>query len=195
MKITPQSVYRIVSKLNLTKREIVKDIGNIYNIPNFSNYIITSDFQIIRKKDNVKISLSENNDGYITLKLTDDEGKRRTLQYHRVLATVFYPITDLKDKLQVNHIDGNKKNNNLFNLEWCTPSQNQKHAYDNGLKKFKTGNSKYTNEEIHNVCKLLELHKSPKKVFDLVNGEVNLVVIQQIHSKRRWVAISKEYNF
>ena len=35
--------------------------------------------------------------------------------------------------LQVNNIDGNKQNNDFRNLEWVTPSQNTKHAYDNGL--------------------------------------------------------------
>lgn len=42
----------------------------------------------------------------------------------------FNPISE---NLQVNHIDGNKSNNSLVNLEWCTDSENKIHAYKNGL--------------------------------------------------------------
>ena len=42
-------------------------------------------------------------------------------------------------KLEVNHIDGDKQNNNADNLEWCTRSENEQHARATGLKKIVTG--------------------------------------------------------
>lgn len=51
---------------------------------------------------------------------------------HRLVATAYCEGAD--DNLQVNHKDGNKTNNSADNLEWVTPGQNQKHAYDTGLK-------------------------------------------------------------
>ena len=61
----------------------------------------------------------------------------RTYHIHRLLAGTFHPIPDRLGgvkKLDVNHIDGNKHNNALDNLEWVTRSENCLHAYATGLR-------------------------------------------------------------
>lgn len=56
----------------------------------------------------------------------------KTFKVHRLVAQVFLP--NLENKEQVNHIDGNKENNNINNLEWCTQIENMTHSYKIGLR-------------------------------------------------------------
>lgn len=74
-----------------------------------------------------------NSTGYSMVALFKN-GERRDLKIHRLVACSF--LENPQNKPQVNHKDGNKLNNNLENLEWCTNSENQKHAYQTGLRKF-----------------------------------------------------------
>jgi DNA gyrase/topoisomerase IV subunit A len=68
--------------------------------------------------------------GYRTIILHKD-GKAHTFQVHRLVAMAFIPNSD--NKPQVNHIDCNKKNNHVENLEWVTQEENMKHASENGI--------------------------------------------------------------
>lgn len=69
-------------------------------------------------------------------------GKKKPKTIHRIVATLF--IDNPNNKPCVNHIDGNKKNNNASNLEWCTYSENNTHSYKIGLSKIRVGdNSRY----------------------------------------------------
>lgn len=59
--------------------------------------------------------------------------KNTTRYIHRMVAQMFIPNPE--NKPCVNHIDGNKLNNCVSNLQWCTHSENNKHAYEIGLKR------------------------------------------------------------
>lgn len=80
-------------------------------------------------------------------------GKEKSFSVHRLVAIAFIPNPD--NKPQVNHIDGCKLNACLSNLEWATPSENGKHAFNTGLSKNARGGddsqSKLTNEQARYV--------------------------------------------
>ena len=96
-------------------------------IPGFPNYTICKDGIIIGKAEK-KQTLGKNGYRYVTL-YSNNQSKK--LYIHRLLAELYIPNPECKRT--VNHIDGNKQNNCLTNLEWHTDSENIKHAYDNGL--------------------------------------------------------------
>ena len=96
-------------------------------IPGFPNYTICKDGIVIGKAEK-KQTLGKNGYRYVTL-YSNNQSKK--LYIHRLLAELYIPNPECKRT--VNHIDGNKQNNCLTNLEWHTDSENIKHAYDNGL--------------------------------------------------------------
>lgn len=65
------------------------------------------------------------------------DGKPKTYLVHRLVAEAFIPKVEGKD--YINHKDGNRRNNHVSNLEWCTYEENNNHAFDNGL--IKTGHA------------------------------------------------------
>lgn len=70
--------------------------------------------------------------GYLVVILCKNK-KHKPFYVHRLVAQTFL---ENKDKCnQVNHIDGDKSNNNVCNLEWCNDYENKCHAYKNGLRK------------------------------------------------------------
>lgn len=73
----------------------------------------------------------KNQKHYAHVALTKN-AKPKTTSVHRIVAQAFIPNPD--NKPQVNHIDGDKKNNCADNLEWATQSENMRHAFKFGLK-------------------------------------------------------------
>lgn len=72
-----------------------------------------------------------NTKGYLQVQLCKDE-KRKLFLVHRIVAEHFIPRLNEEQDV-INHIDGNKQNNNVENLEWCTQEQNVQHAIKNKL--------------------------------------------------------------
>lgn len=83
------------------------------------------------------------------------EGVQKSFAVHRLVAEAFLENPD--NKPQVNHIDGNRKNNNISNLEWVTASENVKHAYKIGIM--------YRKGEAHPKVKLTE--RQVKEIYIL----------------------------
>ena len=101
-------------------------------ITDFPKYEVST-FGNVRVIKTGKIRIpSTINSGYHKLSLSKAKVKySRTV--HRLVMLTFSPIPNAS-KMQVNHIDGDKKNNNLSNLEWVTCGDNHRHAYETGLK-------------------------------------------------------------
>lgn len=97
----------------------------------YYNYVGTyeiSNYGEIRK--NNKLLKPKNDKGYLRIGLTDSKGFRKFFQIHRLVAFVFLPNPNV-DNPQVNHIDENKSNNRIDNLEWVSAKDNCNHGTRN----------------------------------------------------------------
>lgn len=104
-----------------------------HDIPGFSNYQVSKSC-IIRKrklvsKGNDKLVLNHTWDyNYLGVKMKNDDGVWKRVKVHVVMMLTF--VGPRPEGLVINHIDGNKENNNLDNLEYCTSLENERHSLD-----------------------------------------------------------------
>lgn len=111
--------------------EIWRDIPGYEEIYKISNLGRIKSLHRDRIKGQI-LNPAKNNRGYLRLGLSGN-GKVRYDSVHRLVAEAFIP--NPKNLPEVNHIDGNKLNNRVENLEWVTKGENQIHAYKTGLRK------------------------------------------------------------
>ena len=170
--------------------EIWKDIKKfegLYQVSNLGN--VRSLKRNIILKPSIASYRKTKNDGYYIVNL-----KSKPYYIHRLVAEAF--ISNSENKLQVNHIDGNKKNNCVDNLEWVTPSENLRHAWNNNL-------IVVTKKQRENARKLCEKYR-PKisyfatkkfKEFKKEHKEIYTVqVVQYTKDKRQikeWDSITE----
>lgn len=103
-------------------------------IPDFEYYYITQDGRVYSSYIKNFRKLKRKNNGYIAVDLCVNNV--HSMHYvHRLVASAYIPNPD--NKPYVNHIDGNKDNNHVTNLEWVTAVENMQHAVSTGLLKSK----------------------------------------------------------
>lgn len=106
----------------------------ISQIKNFPDYYVSENGQVFSSKKNggyfrplTMMKLKEDKDGYFEVGLYLN-GKRYFRRVHRLVAEAFLPNPNHYP--QINHKDGNRQNNNVSNLEWCTCQENIIHSFE-----------------------------------------------------------------
>lgn len=97
-----------------------------------NRYLITETGQVLNLANNCFLTPTANPNGYLKVALADGKGGQHQLSMHRLVAKHFIP--NPYDHPQVNHKNGNKKDNHVLNLEWVSPTENTNHALMTGLR-------------------------------------------------------------
>ncbi len=153
----------------------------------FPNYLFSNTGKIHSLYVNRVMKLHPDGSGYLHTGLVDKKGERKTKKVHRLVAELF--IKNAKKKPCVNHINGNKENNRVENLEWCTYSENNNHAYN--LRLNHSGqdhtNSKLKNKDIQEIK--AERKKGTKFKEIAKRFKVSTTTIYKVVNNTRYVRI------
>lgn len=162
-----------------------------------TNYKISTYGRAMNAKRKKLLKPWKDTNGYpqITVRLN---GKSIPVSIHRLIALHF--IDNPHDKPQVNHINGRKDFNYLWNLEWCTEQENTIHAIKTGLlvitPEKRITQNKINEKEATKVCKLLEKHYTVKQVYEkMFYTSISIGIIECIKNRVTWRHISKDYNW
>ena len=127
------------------------EIWKIYQLNFDSSGLLVSNFGKIKRFDWEDRSISDNGAGYKKVAIhnlsKDKKFKMKNLYLHRIVAELFLP-KPLEHQTQVNHIDGDKTNNCVTNLEWVTDGENLLHAYRVLGRKQKTGKNHHNSRAV-----------------------------------------------
>jgi hypothetical protein len=164
-------------------------------VPGFSRYEVSSLGQIRSMSyQNMKIikelKPAPDNYGYLKTMLKRDDGKYCTIAIHRIIAITF--LGEKPSPLhQVNHKNGDKSNNSIDNLEYCTKIENIRHAWANGLCGSRSGSN--NSQSILTESQVLEIRAHAKKHGHRYGNKelaqkygVSRDLIQRIVNRRMW---------
>jgi hypothetical protein len=164
--------------------EVWKDIEGyegLYQVSNLGRVksLQRSVYHPIKKIQKIpeKILISDIRRGYHTVSFCKN-GTKKSFLVHRLVAKNF--VEKIIEKKEVNHIDGNKQNNNWSNLEWVTSSENQIHAVKNNLQKSGSESSNSKLDDL-SVKKIRISDLSYKKLAELYNVSKSCIYLIKKH--------------
>lgn len=164
-------------------------------IPNFPDYFADEEGNIYSSKKGNRIKKMtpqfQKQWHYYSLRLISSCGDKKHMTIHRLMAITFLPNPD--NLSEVNHIDGNKKNNKLSNLEWISKSDNIKHAFSLGLNCSKgTNNGRATLNEDQVLVIYQELLSGESNLVLAEKYDTSVGIISDIKRKSSWQHITKD---
>jgi len=159
----------------IKKYEISYMVSNFGRIKRNSYYTKRGKYKAARI-----LSQRPDKDGYRFVTLCYN-GISKTYFAHRIVAINF--IDNPLNKPQVNHIDGNKQNNHVDNLEWVTDSENRKHAFRIGLASQSGEKNNATSLKVEDVIEIRNLYNKGgissdkiSKKYDISRGAVDFIL-------------------
>lgn len=163
----------------------------LYRIRGYEDYLISKSGKIYSTLTDSYLKY-DNSTRYSKVKLMDRRlGKPISLLVHRLVAIQFIP--NPRNLPEVNHKDGNRFNNSVYNLEWCTAEYNKRHAKECELYRVEEDNprAKLTKEQVIDIY--MEYDKNKNKSYIARKYNVSDALIGEIVRGVRWSNTYREY--
>ena len=159
-------------------------------VKDYENYLVTEDGKTINTSTGRILKPDIIWDGYERVTLSKN-GVTKRFRVHRLVAEAFIPNAD-PDKNQVNHKDGDRRNNHKDNLEWVTCKEN----IDHGKRSEGTEHycAKLTDEVVIRICELIVTGLTRGRILNIIPG-VTTSQFDDIRRRRSWKKISSNYQW
>lgn len=147
-------------------------VSNYGRVKSKDRYQVNSDGKTYHYKEHImkqSVGKSRNNNGYNIVNLRQ-YGKQNIQLVHRLVAIAF--ISNDNNYPCVNHIDGNKQNNNVNNLEWCSYADNNVHALNNNLRKPR-GNKIVQKDLDGNIIRVFKSTCEASRITNISRGSIS----------------------
>lgn len=150
----------------------------------FTNYryMISIDGQVFDNNRNKLLKANVDSSGYLAVNILFSDGKRRKERIHRLVAMTYLP--NWNKSLIVNHIDYNKLNNHVNNLELITHEENIQHAI-NGGKFFQRANHHLSIDNINHIKQLLTTDIPKAEIAKRFN--ISESTVYYIKNNGKWI--------
>ena len=155
------------------------------------NYYVTDDGKVWSERSQKFLNPQLDKNGYEKIQMISKDGKRHRYSVHRLIMENFCPIKRM-EAYQVNHKDGNKRNNCLQNLEWVTCKENIFHAIEHNLRASINGAAKLTPEQVIDIYIRSNQGESNIKLGHEFN--VHPDTIGKIKNKKTWKQLLSNIN-
>ena len=164
--------------------DVLKNIKDLY-------YISDKGYIYSLYKDDFITSHDDSKRGYLKVKLRTVDNNHKSFSVHRLVMIVYNYRDDFED-YDVNHIDTNKKNNHIDNLEWCTNKENWRHSIREGIRDD-YGDYIKDLSTVHKICEEREKGERPKHISDKLN--VSYDAVKKICTGDNYTEIVSQYEF
>ena len=193
LDIPKTTIQNYRTKNNLTKvkmglPEFKREPFEILVKTEFKNYSITNKGRLVNTEFNYVVA-SQVKKGYHKFRIKVN-GKYKYLFKHRLIAKAFIPQND-KSKKYINHRDGDKLNNSILNLEWCTIGENNTHAHKSGLVSY---DKTITESDAKLVIDMINKGYDKNHILSQV-PKVTESIYYHIKSKKRWTKLKHLMNW
>ena len=193
-----QNFYQTAPYFKDLQKQVIQFVNEEFRpIEGHEDFLISNYGRVYSNKVGCIMNEFPDQNGYLQCNID-----RIPTKIHRLVAKAFIPNPE--NKKCVNHISGRKTNNYVENLEWCTHSENVKHAYEHNLyprKQSRVGENNtratHTEEEVRKVCSFLEQGLTYKQICDEMGYEFDEArsFIAHISARESWSNITKDYNY
>lgn len=179
LKIRCSKIMRFKKPINLTMEYRV--------IPNYTNYAISKDGKVLDISNGTYVPFSAKSNWYPVVHIYDPDRKEsRHVLLHRLVALAWRMHNNFTERPYVNHIDGNKQHYHYRNLEWCSASENNYHAINEGLRP-----DNYPCKVFDAVTKTEYLFSSLAQANEFMGYDE--IIVRNLNPKRRDKLINERY--